>query len=346
MNVLMIDGFDLYNGTGVNTGLQGKWVAGSVGGASLVAGRFGGQGFRIVAAAGGTYTKPLTAASGSICFGLAFKMGSIPAGSPTTLGFFGLKTGATFQCGINIGAAGVIQAYRLSSVVAGTLLGASASGLLVANTYNYLEVEIVLSTSVGRITIYLNGGQVLNLTGINTANAGAGTTADTFFLNLDNGGNAPSSIEIDDVYVIDTAAKLGERRVETLRPSADTAQKDWTPSTGATNFGVVDDTTADATDYVAASTVGNLDLYDLSDLSSTPAAIDAVQFSAFALKTDATARNIALVGDIAGSQSQTADMVLPASAIKFESIRAAKPGGGAWDAASVNSLRLGPKVTV
>jgi hypothetical protein len=347
-NVILIDGFDLYNGTGTNTGLGGRWLTNIGGMNTTVAGRFGGQAIRCNTSLGQGIQRLLPAAGTTFAFGIAFRMSFLPSGSPTQKGHIHFRgsNGTTIQCGIQFDTNGSLSAYRLASDTSGTVLGSSAGSLYTANTWNYLEAEVVISTTVGRITLFLNGAQVLNLTGVNTANAGVGTTADTFVLSSQNGGNAGFAIDYDDLYVTDSATKLGERRVETLHPTADTTQKDWTPSTGTTNFGTVDDTLADGTDYVQASTVGNLDLYDLSDLSTTPVAIDAVQISAWAMKSDANSRNIALVADLAGTQTQSPDFVLAGNFQKQDTILNQKPGGGNWDASTVAQLKVGPKVTL
>jgi hypothetical protein len=66
----------------------------------------------------------------------------------------------------------------MSADTAGTLLGTMPAGTLVLNVFHYIEVEMVISTTVGRVTIFVDGVQKLNLTGVNTANGGVGTTAD------------------------------------------------------------------------------------------------------------------------------------------------------------------------
>lgn len=343
MTILAIDGFDLYNGVGANTGLQTKWATAASANMAMIAGRFGGQAFQSGPVASGNATRSLGSSNAQGSFGFALRFPVLPATALTSVSYrIGLLSGGTWTLGMQIDSTGAINVARATGINAGTQLGVSAGNVIKTNTWHYVEVEFVISDTVGRITVYVDGAQVINVTNADTNNAVATIDSVTF----GSAGGSSNSMQIDDLYFTDTAAKLGERRVETVRPAADTAQKDFTPSTGVNNSAMVDDTTADATDYVQASTVGNLDLYDMGDLSSTPATIDAVQYSVFALKTDANARNMALVGDVAGTQQQTADMVLTASANKYESVRPTKPGGGAWNAAAVAALKLGPKVTV
>jgi hypothetical protein len=346
MALLFIDGFDMYNGLGANIGLASKWNPLSGNPISLVTGRFGGQAVRFANVNTGTgCDRPITAGT-TFSFGCAIRLQAFPGGTPTQKGHLQFyKQGAFFQCGILFDTAGAISAYRLASDTSGTLLGTSSAAVLAINVWAYVECEVVISTTVGRITVYVNGTQVLNLTGVNTANGGVGTTADTFRFASVNGGNAPT-IDMDDLYVTNSATKLGERRVETLRPSSDSTPLNWTPDTGTAHFSRVNATLAQSTTFVQTSTVNDLDLYNLADLSSTPGVIDAVQYNVFAQKTDATGRAIASVGDLSGVQDISPNMVLGVGVGKFEYLAASKPGGGAWTPTDVNALKIGPKVIV
>lgn len=341
MAVVMVDGFDLYNGTGTNTGIQAKWA--SPGSASLVSGRFTGQALRVVNST--TIQRSFTATA-NLTAGFAIRFNSIPTVN-TIFGHLAFKSGGTFQCGLALRLNASLEAFRLSSSQAGTSLGASSVSLIAAATWYYLEVEVVISTTVGRITAYLGGVQVINVTGVNTANAGVGTTADTILFILDNGSTGLTSFDVDDLYLLDAATKLGERRVETLYPTSDVAQG-WTRSTGATNYTLVDEATANGdTDYVQASAVNDLDTYGFGNLTGTPATIDAVQLAAFAEKTDATSRSIALQAISGATTSDGSNFSLAASYGKFERLMLTDPNGSiAWTAANVNALTGGPKVTV
>lgn len=343
MAVVMIEGFDVYNGTGLNTGLQSKYATNVVAGWAQPAGRFGGQCWHFTASTGWN-RRPITgAARSSGCFGFAFRMVAFP--STTITRNIGVSAANQMLAGIFMGPNGQIQAYRLTGAAGaggGVLLGSSANGVILANVWHYIEWEWVISATVGRMTVKVDGTTVLNLTNVNTL-TGANANADEWFLDQ-QGGNG--SIQFDDLYEESTPAAIGPRRVDTLRPTADTATKNWTPDAGVVNFSRVNANLAQSATYVQASVVGTLDLYDIADLPTTPAVVDAVQYSLFAQKTDATARSIAAVGDIAGVQQQGGNINLPTGVAKFESLFTTKPGGGAWAAADVNALRIGPKVTV
>lgn len=337
MNILLIDGFDLYNGIGANAGVQSKWALNSTFQMVTEAGRFDGQSFGTSVTTGRQLNRPLAAASASISVGFAYKVTSLPSGNTAFLHFL---SDTTYMVGLYVNADGSISAGRFTSLTAATVLATSVAAVIRQDTWHYIEAEITISDTVGVFNVYVDGEQVIALTNVDTRN-GTPTTVNKIQL-----GSTTTAFLIDDLYVTDTAVRLGERRVQTLRPSADTATKNFVPSTGTSNYAMVDDVLADATDYVTGSTVGDLDLYELANIGGTPSVIDAVQIIAFAHKTDAASRNLALVADIAGTQNQSGNFALAASDMKLEYLLQAKPGGGAWDLAAVNALRIGPKVTL
>jgi hypothetical protein len=102
----------------------------------------------------------------------------------------------------------------------------------------------------------------------------------------------------------------------------------------------------DTTDYVI-SAPGATDTYELSDLASPPATIDAIQLIALARKTDAATRALALQAVSGGTVDDGPNLYLAASFTPVSRILPLDPAtGAAWTGAAVNALRAGPKVTV
>jgi hypothetical protein len=343
---VIIDGFDMYNGTGTNTGLQAKWTVASTGNLTLQTGRFSGQCLRT--ADSGTQGLPLrtlTSAIANIGVGVAVRASTMPTTNNVGSSIVALRNGATYTFGLRITTTGALEAYRLTSATAGTSLGVSAAGVIVANTWHFVEVGVVINDTTGSVVVKVDGVTVLNLTAQDTNNAV--TNVDTIVLGHTQGSSSNSGvIDLDDLYVVDSATTLGERRVETLRPSADTATKNWTPNSGTNNYDRVNESTVDGdTTYVQASTVGTRDLYSIGSLSSTPANIDAIQVVSFGEKTDATSRSIYNSIQSNSVDSDGSSFALAASYGKFERIVANDPsGGGAWTATRVNNLLIGPKI--
>lgn len=352
MTVVMMEGFDIYNGVGNNTGLATKWAQGGIlgtglGTPALTTGRFTGQCLRITGGAatnaGYAIQRTLTTPVSAFSMGFAFRTSSL-AIAPWMLH---LLNAGTYQVGLQVNTLGAVIAGRHTAANSATALGTSANGVIAANTWHYIEVEVEISDTVGVFKVYVDGVQVLNLTSQDTRN-GTPTTVDTIFLGLTSASNYNGyTVDFDDVYFNDTSTKLGERRVETLYPSADVAQG-FARSTGSTNYTLVDEAQVNGdTDYVQGSSVGDTDTYDFANLSSTPTTINAVQINAFAEKTDAASRSIYLQAVSGATTSDGSAYALAASYGKFERLLTADPnGGGAWSGASVNALRGGPKVAV
>lgn len=345
MSVILIDGFDLYNGVGANTGLQAKWSGGAAS-CSLVAGRFGGQAVQAVSSnAGGRDIQRSFAATASIGIGCALRMTVMPTAN-NVHGLFNLLNGATYTFGLRVTTTGALEAYRLTAVNAGTSLGVSAAGVIAVNTWHYVEIGVVINDTTGSVVVKVDGATVLNLTSQDTNNAV--TNADTVILGYDGGiATTLGTAQFDDFYLLDSATTIGQRRIETLYPTSDVAQG-FARSAGTTNYTLVDEAQVNGdTDYVQGSSVGDVDTYGFADLGGTPTSIDAVQVSAFAEKTDAAARSIALQVKSGATTSDGSDYALAASYGKHERLLLTDPnGGGAWGAAAVNALQGGPKVTV
>ena len=87
------------------------------------------------------------------------------------------------------------------------------------------------------VELRLDGAPLLSFTG-DTRNAGTAEIAMVRFSNHHISSGNRHTLRLDDVYVCDTSGGrnddfLGDVKVVTLRPNADTAQADFTPSAGS-----------------------------------------------------------------------------------------------------------------
>lgn len=344
MAVTLIEGFDLYNGVGDNIGFKTKWLPSSEAGHSLVAGRFGGQALRVQAISGNDrrFHRSLGTSTATVALGFAFRYSVFPTSQANAL--VHLQNGTGFMVGMTISTTGQIVIGRYTAYNTSTVLGTSAAGVILSNTWQYIELEVVIHDTTGSVNVYVDNVLVLALTNVDTRN-GTPTTVDRVGIGC-MGVAAAGTADYDDMYATDTGIRLGERRVETIRAVGDSAFKNFTRNSGSANYETVDDTVVNISDYVIASNVGDLDLYDFLNLTVDPTTIDAVQVSTFARKSDAGARSFAVVVRESGVELQSVDFVLPADTTKFEHIFATKPSGGAWNGTAINNLLAGPKVTV
>jgi hypothetical protein len=142
------------------------------------------------------------------------------------------------------------------------------------------------------------------------------------------------------------ATRLGESRVLVLYPTADTADTDWAPSRGVDHYATVDETTVNGdTDYVASGTVGDLDLYDVSDLGVTPDSIQAVQVTLCARNDDAASREVRCRVKSGAAVANGASHALTASYLYYRDIFETDPNtSAAWTSSGVNAAQIGPEV--
>lgn len=349
MAIVFLDGFDLYSdATATDIGLKSRWVydGGTTTNLAMVAGRIDGQSLRQGNNTGNTCSHYAILDSNYATFGVgfAFKYDNL-SGAGLTGGAaqynVALMDGAVVHLSLHIHANGTMYIKRGAS----TTLLTSAAGLFTTDAWHYFEIYGTISDTVGTCDVYFNGALIMTGTGLDTRNAG-NAYINRIRLNCPDGSGSAGIAYHDDLYVSDSLTRVGERRIKTLRPAADTADKGFTASTGSDNFAMVDDAVADGdASYVQGSTAGDLDLYDLEDLGVTVTAIDAVQLTTFAKKTDVSARSLITPIKHGGTLSDGTAVALGTS---YDDIRRLMPTNpvtaAAWTQSDVDNLQVGLKV--
>ena len=136
-------------------------------------------------------------------------------------------------------------------------------------------------------------------------------------------------------------------RVVTLRPNADTAQADLTPSAGSAHYALVAEAPDDDGDttYVEGGTIGHKDLYGYQDLTGAPAAIMAVQLATVARKDDAGSRSLRAVLKSVATNANGATRVLGTTYALYDARFEVDPAtGAACTKAGVDALQAGAEV--
>lgn len=135
----------------------------------------------------------------------------------------------------------------------------------------YFEFQATIRTSTnGAWEIVREGVSQDSDTGVNTADVGS-DGCDGFKITFDSAG---ATFRCGDIYVLDDQGAirndfLGPVKVLSVRPSADGADSDWTPSTGSDHYALVDDPVgapADS-DRITSFTASDIDLFAFDDLS-------------------------------------------------------------------------------
>ncbi len=343
MAILLIDGFDVYNGVQTNIGLQASWNCTDTSYLSMAAGRFGGQAVQV--ADGGSGTTPsmykVFTASSAVTYGFALYVTELNTE---------WDVAAAWHVGLRSDTTNYVQI--LFNTIAGitlktstTTLGTSAPGLFTAGNWYYIEVQHTINDATGAVTVYVNGVSVIAVTNVDTKPAASATVNNIMFQNGGGTSVTYGTFRYDDFYLTDTATKLGESRVETLYPSADTATDEWTPLSGTDNYAMVDEAQCDGDATYVYSLGPATDNYAFGNLSDNPSVVHAVQAVTFAKKTDTSVRDIYLQTVSGATTSDGSAYQLLSEYTRFNRIMATDPNtAAAWTYTNVNAIVGGPKI--
>lgn len=221
-----------------------------------------------------------------------------------TVGLVQLRSdsGVTTHLLLALTPAGMLAVCRGS---VSTVLGTSSSGIT-SGTWYYVELKATLHDTAGAAEVRVNGVTVLNLTGIDTKNAGTKTVFDTVAFK----STMLFTSEYDDVYICnadntDTAGNtgfLGDCIITTLYPNGAGTVNGLTGSDGnnVDNHLLVDEPdTPNTTDYVIHAAVGDLEEYTFADMP-TAAAVKGVFLRAYAATSDAGTAKLKGYARVAG----------------------------------------------
>lgn len=332
MAIIWIEGFDLYNSTNLPTGRRWPTLLNS----TLVTGRFAGQAFSgsFGAGSGFNYLMALGTTYANLAIGAAIQLSAGPISAKTP--FFRFMNGTNVECTLSANPDGSITWDGLSGATA-----SSIGSIALVGVWNYFEVELVRSATVGTVKVYCNGSMIISATNVNTGTADYDTVAPVNALI-----GTTTLFLFDDMYTVDAATRLGECRIDTLHPTADTATKDWTPNSGSNNFSRVADSATTGCDgdttYNSTLTVGNKDLFDMTDLPSAPNSVFAVQAILVARKDNAALAEVCVDMKSGATSVQGGTDTLSGSYTWHGDLYTTDPNtSAAWTGAAVNALQLG-----
>lgn len=163
------------------------------------------------------------------------------------------------QCRVQMGTEGSVAAYRSS-----TILGRS-DPCVAPGGYHHFEAKAKIDNTTGYIEVRVNEVTVLNLTGIDTQTT---ANAEASQLRIAESGTVTETaqfgfMDIDDCFAWDDDASdaentvvdfVGDKGVYYLPVNADTAEADWTLSSGATGYSLLDELDPNDIDYIGDTT--------------------------------------------------------------------------------------------
>jgi hypothetical protein len=343
MSLLLVDGFEGYGRTNDvdAVGLTNRYtVVGNQAALEIDDGRFS-ESKSLKSINGGTneITSFSLGTPSTIVTGLALKVSEIV----DNLILLECRDGATVHVALRLQADGELGVYRNT-----TLLGATSGLNLLANNWYHVGLKATINNSTGAVELRVGEVTVLNLTSQDTQNGGSAQVTN---LNLRKPSSA-LTVWWDDWYVCDTAGSvnndfLGNVKVVAVFPDGEGTTNDWTPSAGADNSAMVDETTVDDdTTYVEAGSTDDKDLYTYGALPGTIGAIKGIQINEDCRETDASPFSIKTVIRSNGTESDDAGQAIGSTnyTTKHRISETNPDGGGAWTESAVNAAEFGIKV--
>jgi len=328
MAVVFMEGFD--HVTSAQAVAAKGWVGGFI---DAMTGRFGGQGMRHQ---GSTTTHALPGSYTEAIIGAAMQWNNTVQINSNMLGFV---AGATIVAALRVVFVSPNYVWRVVNS-AGTTL-ATGTTPLSTGQWNYLELKVVVSATVGTVEVRLNGAATAECSGT-SLNTGS-SNIDTIILSAQNGQTI-----FDDVYVVDTSGSsptntfLGDSRVETLYPSSNGTNTAWTGV-----YTDVDDpaTFDNDTTYISSATPNDLETYGMTNLSMATGTVFAVQTNLIARKDDAGFRTIAPVIRTGGTNyAGTTTAALGSSYLDYTQLYDRQdPVAANWSVTTVNGMEVGVK---
>lgn len=194
----------------------------------------------------------------------------------------GGETNSNNQIGLGQNPDGTLSVFfgQNFSGFGGTTLANGTTPLALGTAY-WLELDVqVAAGAAGAVTLKINGVPEITLTGITTAFM---PSAWVDRVSLTAGASAIHTI--GGLYISDgSPGWIGPASVQRILLAADTAQRDFAPSTGGTNFSLLN--TLDDAANVSSSNLSATDLYALAPPPSSPPTVVALQIEAEALQTN------------------------------------------------------------
>lgn len=212
---------------------------------------------------------------------------AMPALEEGILAFQNAEGNFTFT--VSLTPTGVLNLRRGGAIA--TVIDSSPAATIAGATWYRIELRVVINNPTGLYELRVNGSPVIGpTTGANTI----GSTTSPGAVQVALSGNNIVSLGLiyDDIIVNDSSGSTfntfpGQVRIETIRPNAAGDSSDGTPTGAATRHEAVDEAGTHDEDvtYVALTTSGDENLFNVGNLSATPASVLAVVVNAVSKAT-------------------------------------------------------------
>jgi hypothetical protein len=339
MSLLFVDSYDHY------TTLLQKWDSTSGNGSGVIgtgSARTGLNGVALGGSSQGFNIFKNIPARNSIVMGFAI---NVQSGTTKLIWSAGDANGTHISLQLGTGS---LQFFRGAG---STAIGPASTIVVPSGSFVYIEVKVLISSTVGTVECHVNGVTAIPSTG--SLNTQGSTTTNITFVGI--GGPQTTSWFFDDVYVCDTLGTannnfLGNTAIKCVLPTANGTTNQWTKAgstPAATNWQSVNENPPDdGVTLVQDATVGHIDRYTFPAITANTVAAVVVNLRA---NEDAVGtRSIrAAVKSGATLGDNGVDFALNTTFTDYQGIFETDPNtAAAWAVAAVNAAEFGEKVTV
>lgn len=237
----------------------------------------------------------------------------------------------------------------------GTLLGTTSVNFAKGRWY-FWEIKIVVHDSTGSITMRSDGAEVLSATSKDTKASTVYSGISAISMSIPSAGPGSSTVMyIDDWYVCDATGGihddfLGDCMSLTRLAEADTAQADFTCSSGSDHYALVDDSVHDDdSTYVESVTDGQYDILEVEDLPANTTEVIAVAVETWCKLEEAGDTMVINMLNSGGTEYEADDGGLGVEPLYYprRSMWEKDPAtNAAWLVANADAIKIGYKIDV
>lgn len=254
-------------------------------------------------------------------------MGDVFTGSGAFY-LYGVTAPTAYVLGFICAASGVWRAVR-----GGTTVATASVGVPDSNWHHY-KAYMYIANSGGRLKLDMDGVTILDYTGDTEAGS------DGVINNVRFQTFADTYAYVDDL-ILDTATNWGDIRFNGLTPSSDVSVA-WTPSTGATNYNLVDEVPYSDADYVETATDAIQDIYGLTDWTGTNKTPEMTVLWARALKTTVDTQQLKLIVKSGSTTDVGTAQEIFSTAGYIHRVDLTDPDTGtAWTDSGIDAMQVG-----
>lgn len=346
MAIFFADSFDHYGNedAGETNMLKGNYVeanGGLFGGPQTTVKRTGLRSFRFYDESGSILRRVFSEPKDVLGVSLAFMIENLPSTESATAVRIMRVTDTTNTqlCSITLATTGALRVRN----AAGTILFSSAAGVITAGGFNHIEARFIFANGDGEVEVRVNEVTVID---IQDVDIGPPATAEQFAISDSAGAASFGNFYVDDLVLWDDLGTenndfLGDVSVFTHMPNADTAQADWSPSTGSTGYVIIDDIPPDA-DFLEATVAGDRSDFEMPTFSvGNIVAVKAVQRFSLVKKNGAGSSTFRQ-GVVSNATDAFGTIHSPGtSETYYNDLFQLNPDGSvAWDVAAVEDMQI------